>query len=135
MSPKPDRAFRSPNLATVEIKAFVPALDFELSKRFYEDLGFEIPWSDGDLAYLHAGECSFLLQRYDGREHAERFRMHMLVEDVDAWWDRIEERRLADRYGVHSEAPADRPWRIRDFVLTDPSGVTWRIGTNLEVEP
>jgi hypothetical protein len=30
------------NMATVEIKAFVPARDFELSKRFYVDLGFEI---------------------------------------------------------------------------------------------
>lgn len=30
-------------LDTVEIKAFVPARDFELSKRFYADLGFQIP--------------------------------------------------------------------------------------------
>ena len=28
------------NLATVEIKAFVPATDFELSKNFYLALGF-----------------------------------------------------------------------------------------------
>jgi predicted lactoylglutathione lyase len=27
---------------TVEIKAFVPARDFELSKRFYADVGFDI---------------------------------------------------------------------------------------------
>jgi predicted lactoylglutathione lyase len=30
------------NLKTLEIKAFVPARDFALSKRFYEDLGFTI---------------------------------------------------------------------------------------------
>jgi len=41
------------NLGAVEIKAFVPARDFALSKRFYEDLGFTISWSDSDLAYLH----------------------------------------------------------------------------------
>jgi predicted lactoylglutathione lyase len=29
-----------PNLRITEIKAFVPAKDFELSKRFYKDLGF-----------------------------------------------------------------------------------------------
>jgi predicted lactoylglutathione lyase len=28
------------SLATVEIKAFVPASDFDLSKKFYRDLGF-----------------------------------------------------------------------------------------------
>ncbi len=38
------------NLDTVEIKAFVPARDFELSKRFYEDLGFSVAWSSDDLA-------------------------------------------------------------------------------------
>ena len=27
--------------------------------------------------------------------------------------------------------PEDRPWRIRDFVLVDPSGVLWRVGQNI----
>ncbi|RTZ13414.1 glyoxalase, partial [Vibrio aquaticus] len=30
------------NLNTVEIKSFVPAKDFELSKRFYLSIGFEL---------------------------------------------------------------------------------------------
>ena len=50
------------DLETTEIKAFVPARDFELSKQFYQDLGFEVAWSSEDLAYLHHGDCSFLLQ-------------------------------------------------------------------------
>ena len=39
------------NMTAVELKAFVPAKDFELSKRFYEDLGFSLAWdSDEDVA-------------------------------------------------------------------------------------
>jgi len=38
------------DLAAVEIKAFVPAADFGLSKQFYAALGFEIPSSSDDLA-------------------------------------------------------------------------------------
>src|SRR5262245_939423 len=38
-------------LTTIELKAFVPARDFELSKRFYQDLGFTMSWCDNDLAY------------------------------------------------------------------------------------
>ena len=38
------------NLTAIEIKAFVPAKDFELSKRFYQDLGFTIAWSSDGLA-------------------------------------------------------------------------------------
>ena len=31
------------DLRTIEIKAFVPARDMELSLRFYRDLGFQVP--------------------------------------------------------------------------------------------
>lgn len=40
------------NMTTIEAKAFVPAKDFAVSKRFYQDLGFEIAWSSEDLAYV-----------------------------------------------------------------------------------
>ena len=119
------------NLDTVEIKAFVPARDMELSLRFYRDLGFEIPWSSDELAYLHAGDCSFLLQKFFVAEHAGNFKMHLLVADVDAWWRHVESRRIAERYGVRALPPGGRPWKIRDFVLTDPTGVMWRIGQNI----
>ena len=119
------------NMETIEIKAFVPAKDFEQSLSFYRDLGFEVPWSSDDLAYLHAGRCSFLLQKFYEKAHAHNFMMHMLVEDVESWWQHVQDQRLPERYGVRAEPPADRPWRIRDFILVDPSGVLWRIGTNL----
>ena len=41
------------DLATIEAKDFVPARDFELSKQFYQDLGFVMAWSDANLAYFH----------------------------------------------------------------------------------
>jgi catechol 2,3-dioxygenase-like lactoylglutathione lyase family enzyme len=121
-------------LDTVEIKAFVPAKDFELSKRFYVDLGFEETFSDDSLAYLRAGSCSFLLQRFYVTDHASNFTMHLLVVDVDAWWRRVEERQLVRRYGVRCSMPEDRPWAIRDFTLVDPSGVLWRIGTSIVLD-
>jgi uncharacterized glyoxalase superfamily protein PhnB len=119
-------------METVEIKAFVPARDFGLSKAFYTDLGFEVAFSDDSLAYLKAGECAFLLQRFHVKEHAENFMMHMLVADVDAWWRHVEATGLAEKYGVRAMPPQDQPWAIRDFVLFDPTGVMWRIGTNID---
>ncbi|NII55622.1 VOC family protein [Luteibacter sp. SG786] len=119
-------------LETVEIKAFVPAKDFELSKAFYTDLGFEVAFSDDSLAYIKAGDCAFLLQRFYVKEHAENFMMHMLVTDVDAWWRRLEQSGLATKYGVQASPPQDRPWAIRDFIIKDPTGVLWRIGTNID---
>jgi uncharacterized glyoxalase superfamily protein PhnB len=118
------------DLNAVEIKAFVPARDFVLSKQFYEDLGFTIAWSDSDLAYLRCGDCSFLLQNFYHPEHAANFMMHLLVPDVEAWWRHVQQAQLAQKYDVCGEPPADRPWGMRDFTITDPTGVLWRIAQN-----
>jgi catechol 2,3-dioxygenase-like lactoylglutathione lyase family enzyme len=117
------------NMTTVEAKAFVPAKDFALSKRFYQDLGFEIVWSSDDLAYVRHGNASFLLQNF--KEPPDNFMMHLLVEDVEAWWSHVQAVSLGAKYGVNVEPPADRPWGIRDFVVVDPSYVLWRIGQNI----
>ena len=118
------------DLKAIEIKAFVPARDFALSKRFYEDLGFTIGWSESNLAYVSCGDCSFLLQNFYNPEHANNFMMHLLVADVEAWWQRVESSQLIAKYGVRAEPPADRPWGLRDFPITDPTGVLWRIAQN-----
>ena len=117
-------------LSTVELKAFVPARDFALSKQFYQDLGFTMPWSDDDLASMRHGNVSFLLQNYYVKELADNFMMHLLVEDVDAWWARVQEKQIAEKYGVKVLPPEQRPWKMRDFVVIDPSGVLWRIAEN-----
>ena len=122
------------DMTTVEAKAFVPARDFSLSKRFYQDLGFDLAWSSEDLAYLRHGNSSFLLQNFYNEEHANNFMMHLLVEDVEAWWRHVQAEGLIAKYGVHSEPPAERSWGIRDFIIVDPTGVLWRVGQNIAVD-
>ena len=119
------------NLAAVEIKAFVPARDLAESKAFYTALGFEVPWSDEGLAYVRYGETSFLLQQFYVAEHAGNFMMHLLVENVDDWYRHVVASGVADAFPVRLAPPEDRPWAMRDFTLTDPAGVLWRIGQNI----
>jgi catechol 2,3-dioxygenase-like lactoylglutathione lyase family enzyme len=119
------------DLTTIEVKAFVPARDFALSKQFYQDLGFELAWAEDNLACLRRGNSSFLLQNFYNAEHAGNFMMHLLVNDVDAWWRHVQDRGIASRYGVMAEPPADRPWGLRDFVLVDPTGILWRVGQTI----
>ena len=116
------------NLRTLEAKAFVPSRDFEQSKEFYTDLGFSLVWSTQELAYLRHGDSTFLLQNFFVQEHADNFKMHLLVENVDDWWRHVQDRAIVERYRVRAEPPQDRPWGMRDFVLLDPSGVLWRVG-------
>lgn len=119
------------NLHVTEIKAFVPARDYALSKRFYTDLGFTMASDGGGVAYFHFGEASFLLQDFCAESLAENFMMHLLVADVDAWWAHVQASGVVSRYGVRLTDIETQPWRMRDFCLSDPSGVLWRIGQNI----
>lgn len=120
------------NLKIAEIKAFVPAKDFELSKRFYKDIGFTMASEGGGVAYFHFDHVSFLLQDFCTENFAENFMMHILVEDVDAWWLHITNTNVAKKYGTRIGLVESQPWGMRDFCITDPSGVLWRIGQNTD---
>lgn len=120
-----------PTPKTIELKPFIPAKDFALSKRFYQDVGFVLGSDLEGIAYFHDGNIAFLLQDFYEKTYAENFMVHLLVEDVDAWWTMIEEADIAGRYGVMFSRAEDRPWGMRDFVLNDPTGVLWRIAQNL----
>ena len=121
-----------PDFDVIEMKPFVPAKDFDLSKRFYQDVGFTLDWNNEHMAYLHHGSARFLLQNFYEQAFAENLMLHLLVKDVDAWHQRLVERGVAERYGVRLGAVEDQPWGMRDFVLNDPCGVLWRGGMSTE---
>jgi hypothetical protein len=113
------------NLKTVELKAFVPAKDFALSKQFYQDIGFTLASDEEGIAYFHHENVSFLLQNFYVKELADNFMMHLLVKDVDAWWTKLNAAGIAKKYGVKLGEIKQQPWRMRDFTLHDSSGVLW----------
>jgi uncharacterized glyoxalase superfamily protein PhnB len=120
------------NLKAVELKAFVPAKDYEVSKQFYKDIGFTMRSDGGGIAYFHCDSAAFLLQQFYVKESAENMMLSLLVEDVDAWWTKLSEAEIANRYGVLMTKVELQPWRMRDFVLVDPTGVMWRIQQNVD---
>ncbi len=120
-----------PNLAVTEIKAFVPSRDFELSKQFYLALGFTKASEGGGVAVFRFGHVSFLLQDFCAEGLAENFMMHLLVEDVEAWWSHVQASDVVSRFGVRCTDVETQPWQMKDFCLADPAGVLWRIGQNI----
>ncbi len=115
----------------VELNAFVPAKDFDLSKRFYTDLGFTLLWGNDDVAQFKIGPFTFLLQKFYVKEHAENFMMALRVEDADVWWQHIKRIGLIEKYpGLMLKPPAMQPWGLRVLYLSDPTGVLWHIQDN-----
>lgn len=118
------------HLTATEIKAFVPAKDFALSKRFYADLGFEQRSEGGGVAYFQVDGCAFLLQDFFEPALAQNLVMHLLVPDVALWFAHVQEQDLAKRHGARVTPLVDQPWGITEFVVIDPVGVCWHIGQN-----
>jgi hypothetical protein len=112
------------------LRPFVPCDDFDLCKRFYADLGFSMIHDDGRIAIFTAGAHSFVLQNYKWPSAKENYVVQLVVDDVDAWWARIEAADLAGKYGVKVTAPQRLPWGAkgaRVIHLIDPTGVLWHI--------
>jgi uncharacterized glyoxalase superfamily protein PhnB len=112
----------------LDLKAFVPSKDYATSKQFYLDLGFQLNWAGDQVSEFQAGEFRFLLQDFYVEQLAANFMMHLLVEDADPWWQRINDNRLAEKYpGIMAKAPSMQPWGLRVLYLSDPGGVLWHI--------
>ncbi len=110
------------------VRPFLPARDFDLSKRFYEELGFTKVLDGDEVAIFRMGASSFILQKYFQKEWAENFMMQLMVDDLDAWWAHIESLDLPTVSGVQQpKPPAMQPWGLRIAYVYDPSGVLWHV--------
>ncbi|MCA9738388.1 MAG: VOC family protein [Gemmatimonadota bacterium] len=117
----------TPPTGTERMRPFLPARDFDRSKRFYEALGFE-KVLDSEVAIFNAGSGGFILQRYYTKEWAENFMMQLMVDDLDVWWAHIEGLDLPARFGVQApKPPALQPWGLRIAYVYDPCGVLWHV--------
>jgi catechol 2,3-dioxygenase-like lactoylglutathione lyase family enzyme len=116
-------------------RPFLPAKDFEVSRAFYQALGFE-KLLDGDVAIFRVGHGAFILQRHYQKEWAENFMMQLMVDDLDAWWAHIESLGLPAAFGVKApKPPAMQPWGLRVAYVYDPSGVLWHIAQRRDGAP
>ncbi len=114
--------------AVLDLKTFVPARDFTLSRKFYEEIGFRENFANAEVAEFECGSFRFLLQNYYVQEFAASFMMQMLVSDTAAWWSRLMTLDLPQRYpGIMLRAPTMQPWGLKILYLSDPSGVLWHI--------
>ena len=93
-----DAIFRHPDAPApdvVDLKTFVPARDFDLSRSFYRQIGFHENFANREVAEFECGSFRFLLQNYFVQEFAASFMMQLLVTDTAAWWSKTDGARAA----------------------------------------
>jgi len=116
-------------------RPFLLSEDYDLSKRFYEALGFT-KVLDGQVAIFNAGSGGFILQRGYNKGWAENMMMQLMVDDLDAWWTHIVALDLKANFGVQApKPPAMQPWGLRVAYVYDPCGVLWHVCQRREGAP
>ena len=110
------------------LRPFVPARDFDLSRRFYAALGFRATHQDDEVTILKMESFSFILQNFYAKELAESLMVQLLVRNTDAWWQAHEPAKLVESFGVKApKPPAMQPWGLKVGFIFDPSGVLWHV--------
>lgn len=114
-----------PNLNASDIRPFVPARDFALSKRFYAALGWQTQDVGPGLALVSpCDRRHFYLQDFHVKELAENTMLHVTVEDAGAWHRHVAAVLDGDEFDAARVAPPVRqPYGATVVFVHDPSGV------------
>jgi predicted lactoylglutathione lyase len=110
-------------LTIKDFKVYMPAKDFEQSKRFYTALGFNMSPGWGGTADFELNGNRFRLQDYYVKDWADNFMIVMGVDDVEAWHRHV--RQIADSrefegMRIKPPEPVDDSLVLH---VVDPSGV------------
>jgi predicted lactoylglutathione lyase len=112
------------NLTITDIRFFVPAQDFALSKAFYIELGWTELWSDANLVLLEHSDQRFYLQDFYAKEFAENCMIHISVADAAAWHARVTALVAGGQFpGVRVSSPKQEAYGALVTYVWDPSGV------------
>ncbi|NUM55840.1 MAG: glyoxalase [Candidatus Hydrogenedentes bacterium] len=106
-----------------DFKVYMPAKDFEVSKRFYSALGFAMSEGWGGTADFELNGNRFRLQDYYVKDWAENFMVVMGVDDVEAWHEHVKLVTAGGAFGnIRIMAPENVDGSLVLHVV-DPSGV------------
>ncbi len=110
----------------VSLEQFIPSGEnFERSKLFFRELGFEQEWEQDGLARFRQGACRFILQQYNNKAFAENLMLSVKVNDIQLFWKHVSNKELPAKFGIPPiGAPAQQPYG-KEVNIIDPAGVCW----------
>lgn len=110
------------------IRPFVGSKNFETSRNFYKDLGFEEVVLEPKLSLFQWKEVAFYLQDAYVKDWIDNTMLFIEVENTDEFQNHLQNLNLPDQYeGVKLSPVKTMPWGKECFVH-DPSGVLWHFG-------
>ena len=110
------------------IRPFIGAENFDISRSFYRDLGFEETVLFPEMSVFKSEGFAFYLQNAYVKDWLDNTMVFMEVEDVGRFWDELKALGLETKYERVKLTPIRVfPWG-RECYLHDPSGILWHFG-------
>jgi len=112
----------------ISIRPFIGAENFELSRRFYKDIGFKETVLSSEMSVFKIGALAFYLQNAYVKDWIDNTMIFLEVDDVNRYWNELNKLNLPAKYERVKLTPIHRnDWGSECF-LHDPSGILWHFG-------
>ncbi len=111
------------------VRAFIGAKDFEISRCFYKDLGFQESIISKNMSYFRICEAlGFYLQNAYVEDWVNNSMIFLEVDNVEQYWNELQNLGLHDKYTNVKLTPIRHDDWGRECFLHDPSGILWHFG-------
>ena len=110
------------------IRPFVGAKDFQLSRNFYKDLGFQESILGHNMSLFKTENIGFYLQDAYVRDWIDNTMIFLEVDDVGRYWKELLALDLTTKYKDVKLTPIREYDWGRECFLHDPSGILWHFG-------
>jgi len=110
------------------IRPFVGAKNFEESRAFYRDLGFEETVLEHNFSVFKKDDIAFYLQDYYAKEWIENTMIFIEVEDTEEYYLELSALNLPQKYPSAKLSPVKTMDWGKECFLHDTSGILWHFG-------
>ena len=110
------------------IRPFVGTKDFELSRRFYKDLGFEETVLFNKMSYFKTEAIGFYLQDAYVEDWINNTMVFLEVDNLERYWQELLALDLLSKYENIKLIPVREMDWGKECFIHDPSGILWHIG-------
>ncbi|RYU92155.1 glyoxalase [Mucilaginibacter terrigena] len=112
----------------ISLRPFIGAKDYNLSRSFYRDLGFEETVLSHDMCVFKSGALSFYLQDAYVKDWIDNTMLFMEVDDVERFWRELVALNITDKYKYARLTPVRAESWGKECFVHDPSGILWHFG-------
>lgn len=110
------------------IRPFIGAKDFDISRNFYRNLGFEETTLGNTMSVFQTGNFSFYLQKAYVKDWIDNTMLFLEVADVEVFWENLVKLDLPANYESVRISPIQTLDWGKECFIHDPSGILWHVG-------